>query len=257
LSNERRGAVTGNAGVGSSEVNAEPVDGGLPGLERDRRRLLRFLRKLPHDFANAILPFQIAGDLLRRADGDAATLDQVRRILDDQSVQAQRLVDDLDRTVQVLRGEIDAKRRLCDLETTVARGIAAARGHAPPSIEVQLVSPPAPIEVEADPKLLAAAIEELVANAARFAGTQPIRVELERTADAALVRVRDRGPGIADGRLEAIFEPFVAADTVESGWGIGLSFVRLVAATHGGSIAATPAADGNGLVMTLCLVLPS
>ena len=218
--------------------------------DQDRRRLLRFLRKLPHDFANAILPFQIAGDLLRRADGDAAILDQVRRILDDQSVQAQRLVDDLERTVHVLRGELEAKRRPCDLEAAVTRGVAAARGHAPPSIEIQVESPPAPIELEADPKLLAAAVEELVANAARFAGTKPIRVELERTAEAALVRVLDGGPGIAGDRLGTIFDPFVAADTVESGWGIGLSFVRLVASTHGGSIAASPGAEG-GLVMTL------
>jgi signal transduction histidine kinase len=218
--------------------------------DRDRRRLLRFLRKLPHDFANAILPFQIAGDLLRRAD-DAATLDQVRRILDDQSVQAQRLVDELERTVQVLRGSLDAKRVTCDLEVVVARGVEAVRSHVPPSIEIQVESPPAPIQLDVDPRLLTAAVEELVANAARFAGTQPIRVELDRDEEAALVRVVDRGPGIAIDRLDSVFEPFVASDAVESGWGIGLSYVRLVASTLGGSIAASPGPDGKGLAMTL------
>jgi two-component system CheB/CheR fusion protein len=222
-------------------------------MDRDRRLLLRFLRKLPHDFANAILPFQIAGDLLRRAEGDAATLEQVRRILVDQSVHAQRLVEDLERTVHVLRGEIEAKREPCDLETVVAAGVAAARTHAAPSIEIRAVAPPAAIEVEADAVLLAAAVEELVHNAARFAGAEPIRVELERVAGAALVRVCDSGPGIPRDRIDTIFEPFVAADTVESGWGIGLGFVRLVAAAHGGSIAASPGDGGRGLVMTLSL----
>ena len=68
----------------------------MAALDADRRRLLAFLRKLPHDFANAILPFRIAGDLLRRADGDPVAVEQVARILDEQSDHAQRLIDDLE-----------------------------------------------------------------------------------------------------------------------------------------------------------------
>ena len=102
----------------------------------ERRRLLVFLRKLPHDFANAILPFRIAGDLLRRADGDPAILDQVSRILEDQSLQAQRLIEDLERTLRVLVGEIPTRPRKCDLEQVVAQGVSAARRYAPPSFSV-------------------------------------------------------------------------------------------------------------------------
>jgi two-component system OmpR family sensor kinase len=221
----------------------------------ERRRLLAFLRKLPHDFANAILPFRIAGDLLRRADGDPAILDQVARILEDQSQQAQRLIEDLERTLRVMMGQIPTRPRKCDLEQVVAQGISAARRHAPPSVEIAMIPPRAPIELEADPAQLASAVEELVDNAARFAGSRPIRVELERADGAALVRVRDAGPGIASERLEQIFEPFVAADTVDGGWGIGLGFVRLVAASHRGSVTASPGSEGRGLVMTLSLPL--
>jgi signal transduction histidine kinase len=223
----------------------------VPGDER--RHLLAFLRKLPHDFANAILPFRIAGDLLRRADGDPAMLAQVAQILEDQSLHAQRLIEDLERTSRVLVGAIATRPRRCDLEQVVAQGISAARRQAPPSVEIALVPPRAPIELDADPAQLSAAVEELVDNAARFAGGGPIRVEIESTGDVVLVRVRDGGPGIARERLERIFEPFVAADGVDGGWGIGLGFVRLVAASHGGSIDAGPGDDGVGLVMTLRL----
>jgi signal transduction histidine kinase len=223
--------------------------------DAERRRLVRFLRKLPHDFANAILPFRIAGDLLRRADGDPEIVEQVIRILDDQSSQAQRLIDDLERTRRVLLGEIATRARPCDLEQVVAEGVATARQHAPPSTEIAVVAPREPIEIEADPAQLAAAVEELVDNAARFAGSGPIQVEVERDGDAALVRVRDGGPGITGARLDQIFEPFVAGDSVDSGWGIGLGFVRLVASSHGGSVAASPGSEGRGLVMTLRLPL--
>jgi len=221
----------------------------------ERRALLAFLRKLPHDFANAILPFRIAGDLLRRADGDPAILEQVARILEDQSQQAQRLIDDLDRTVRVLRGAIPTRPSSCDLEQVVAQGISAARRHAPPSVEIAMTPPRAPIAIEADPAQLSAAVEELVDNAARFAGSRPITVELDQADGHASIRVRDGGPGIAHDRIDQIFEPFVAADTVDSGWGIGLGFVRLVAASHGGSITAAPGSDGHGLLMTLRLPL--
>ena len=226
--------------------------GGAP-PDDERRRLVAFLRKLPHDFANAILPFRIAGDLLRRADGDPAILDQVSRILEDQSLQAQRLIEDLERTRRVLIGEIPTRPRKCDLEQVVAQGVSTARRHAPPSVEIAMIPPRAPIELEVDPAQLSAAVEELVDNAARYAGSRPIRVELERAGDEVLVSVSDGGPGIARERLEQVFEPFVAAETVDGGWGIGLGFVRLVAASHGGSISASPGNDGHGLVMTLRL----
>jgi signal transduction histidine kinase len=226
-----------------------------PILDPERRRLLGFLRKLPHDFGNAILPFRIAGDLLRRADGDPAVVDQVARILDDQSAHAQRLIDDIERTSRVLRGELVTRPRRCDLEQVVEQGIDAARRQSSPSIEISMAKPAEPIEIEADGTQLAAAIEELVDNAARFAGSQPIRVEVVRDGDAAIVYVRDQGPGIAADRIDQIFEPFVAADTVDSGWGIGLGFVRLVASNHGGTVAATPGDDGHGLVMTLRIPL--
>ena len=229
--------------------------GTVAGEAAHSARLLGFLRKLPHDFGNAILPFRIAGDLLRRADGDPAVVDQVARILDDQSAHAQRLIDDIERTSRVLRGELVSRPRRCDLEEVVAQGIDAARRQSSPSIEISLTKPAEPIEVQADATQLAAAIEELVDNAARFAGNKPIRVEVVRDADHAVVYVRDQGPGIAPDRIDQIFEPFVAADTVDSGWGIGLGFVRLVASNHRGTVAAAPGDDGDGLVMTLRLPL--
>jgi signal transduction histidine kinase len=224
-----------------------------PAAKPDLRRLLAFLRKLPHDFGNAILPFRIAGDLLRRAEGDSAVIEQVARILDEQSDHAQRLIEDLDRTSKVLRGELVTRARRCDLDQVVAQGVEAARRHVSPAVEINVVKAAPPVELVADPTQIAGAIEELVDNAARFAGHHPIQVETERDGDTVVVRVRDEGSGIAPDRLEQVFDPFVAADSVESGWGIGLCFVRLVATNHGGTISAAPGDHGQGLVMTLRL----
>jgi PAS domain S-box-containing protein len=53
--------------------------------------------------------------------------------------------------------------------------------------------------------------------------------------------VSDRGPGIPDGQLERVFEPFVTFR--EDGLGLGLAISRSIVAAHGGSIYAENNAD--------------
>ena len=55
--------------------------------------------------------------------------------------------------------------------------------------------------------------------------------------------VSDRGPGIPDGQLERVFEPFVTFR--EQGLGLGLAISRSIVAAHGGSIQAENNADGG------------
>ena len=67
---------------------------------------------------------------------------------------------------------------------------------------------------------------------------------------AALLRpisFSDRGPGIAAGDREHVFDRFFRADAARGrpGSGLGLAIVRQVAEGHGGTVAAEPA-DGGG-----------
>lgn len=55
--------------------------------------------------------------------------------------------------------------------------------------------------------------------------------------------VSDRGPGIPDGQLERVFEPFVTFR--EQGLGLGLAISRSIVTAHGGSIRAENNPDGG------------
>jgi signal transduction histidine kinase len=68
---------------------------------------------------------------------------------------------------------------------------------------------------------------------------------LSTTADDAAVElaVSDRGPGIPDGQLERVFEPFVTVR--EHGLGLGLAISRSIVTSHGGSIKAENNVDGG------------
>ena len=64
------------------------------------------------------------------------------------------------------------------------------------------------------------------------------------------LRVRDRGPGIAEDLLESLFEPYVTNKS--RGTGLGLAIVKKIAEEHGGAIGASNCSDG-GAQLTLRL----
>jgi two-component system OmpR family sensor kinase len=114
-------------------------------------------------------------------------------------------------------------------------------------------------EVRAE--LLHRAVENVIRNALKFtpAGTT-VEVNAGRDAagDAFVVRVADRGPGVPEGELEAIFRPFYrrADATAGSGFGLGLAIARRAVETHGGTVRAANR-EGGGLVVELALPFAS
>jgi signal transduction histidine kinase len=96
-----------------------------------------------------------------------------------------------------------------------------------------------PVAVQADAKLLRRLIRNLLENARRYGQGSPVDVMVRREADAAVLDVCDRGPGIPMGQREAIFEPFYrlpGASEASGGVGLGLALVRQIAELHGGSV---------------------
>jgi signal transduction histidine kinase len=83
------------------------------------------------------------------------------------------------------------------------------------------------------------AVINLVENAVRYGEGGLVRLIV--APDSVVIAVEDEGPGIPDGRKEAMIEPFVRGDAARgmegrTGFGLGLSIARAVAATHGGSL---------------------
>jgi two-component system osmolarity sensor histidine kinase EnvZ len=98
------------------------------------------------------------------------------------------------------------------------------------------------------------AVGNLIDNALRYAG-EPVEIELRNSAGAALIEVRDRGPGIPPGEAERLKRPFTRLDAARSGpagAGLGLAIVERVARAHGGGLELAPR-EGGGLVARLAL----
>jgi signal transduction histidine kinase len=119
--------------------------------------------------------------------------------------------------------------------------------------EVRLHSPgvvidvdvPDGIEIDADRERLHQVIVNLLTNAARHSPCdQPITVRARQSDAVTVIEVCDRGPGIASGDEQRIFERFYRADAAraadDGGTGLGLANARWVVELHGGEIWVEP-----------------
>ncbi|MGC3997048.1 MAG: GAF domain-containing sensor histidine kinase [Anaeromyxobacter sp.] len=105
-----------------------------------------------------------------------------------------------------------------------------------------------------DVERLEQALENVLANAAKFGAGKPIEIQVREQPGAAEVQVRDHGAGFAPGDQERIFQRFGRAVSSRhyGGFGLGLWLARRALEAHGGSIAAT-SAPGAGATFTLRL----
>ncbi|MCW5651148.1 MAG: two-component system sensor histidine kinase CreC [Ramlibacter sp.] len=112
--------------------------------------------------------------------------------------------------------------------------------------------------VEGDAFLLHRALSNLVDNAVDFSPAgSTIELALQRHRRTVLVTVRDHGPGIPDYAQEKVFEKFYSLarpDSRKKSTGLGLAFVREIAALHDGRVELGNAPEG-GAIATLSLPL--
>ena len=97
--------------------------------------------------------------------------------------------------------------------------------------------------------LLRQALSNLLDNALAFAPAESvIEIDGRRDGNQIILRIRDHGPGIPDYALERLFERFYSLPRPNNGrksTGLGLAFVREVAALHGGEIKVGNAEGGG------------
>jgi len=120
------------------------------------------------------------------------------------------------------------------------------------SIELELS--PEPIQVEADPVLMARLFRNLICNAERFAQHR-IVVGIASDNQSCRLWIDDDGPGIPESEREGLFEPFARLEESRSkkhgGFGLGLAIAAQIARCHRGTLdIQTSAYGGSRMLLT-------
>ncbi len=217
--------------------------------EADQRKD-EFLATLAHELRNPLAPIRNAVRLLR-PEVPASTQALARQIIERQSAQMARLLEDLLDVSRITRGVIELRLEVLDLRRIVDDVILANRSlleRLHHSIHVHLSGDP--LWVDGDGPRLYQILDNLVQNAAKY--TEPGgRVDISAIAceDRIELKVADTGIGIAPDSLQRVFDLFAQvhiAGRGRSGLGIGLSVVKQLVTLHGGTVQAESGGLGCG-----------
>lgn len=208
-----------------------------------------FVADLAHEFKNPVAAIRAAAEALADGPRDAARLDRLSAIVEDSSRRLDALVSqflDLARAEAGLHAE---ERELVDVGELGRRcidRIAADERFA--SVDFQCVVGQGNVETLAVAAGLQTVIENLLENAASFAGDGG-HVELcVDGGETVTITVRDDGPGIAEQDRPHVFDRFFTRRSSGKGTGLGLAMVRAVVEAHGGRVVAA-GRDGGGTEM--------
>jgi signal transduction histidine kinase len=163
--------------------------------------------------------------------------------------QARELIDDV-----LFLGELETGREVVALGHTQAKPIveeivasfADRANHAETSLEVRADGR---VELPLRPRMLRVVLENLLANAIRYAGPgSTCTVELTNPAEGPVLTVSDDGKGVDAADLPRLFERFYRGDQARTsrGTGLGLAIVKHVVTSAGGDVEAA-SEPGRGL----------
>ncbi len=223
------------------------------------RRKDEFLAMLGHELRNPLGAIRHAVRLRREAADDLKVQAWAEGVIDRQSVQLVRMVDDLLDVARITRGKIELQTDRVNLVEVLERAAAAAA----PQMELRkqefaIDARDEGLWVEGDSARLEQVFGNLLSNAVKY--TQEgghISLTGRREGPQVVVSVKDDGMGIGEDLMPYLFDLFRQAETSldrsQGGLGIGLTVVKSLVELHGGSVSIASAGEGRGSVFTVTL----
>ncbi|RYY74907.1 MAG: hybrid sensor histidine kinase/response regulator [Gammaproteobacteria bacterium] len=233
-------------------------------LERELRDVDRrkdeFLATLAHELRNPLGPIKNSVELWRRLEPTLQPpLESIRNTIARHSNHLAHLVDDLLDVSRISKGKISLRWEKVELKNFINSAVeqsAQAIENRKHTLNINL--PQKNIWVAGDQVRLSQIVVNLLLNAAKF--TEPggnIDLSAEEIDDSVVIRLKDNGIGIADNKINSIFELFEQSghvtDRVQDGLGIGLSLVRALVRLHGGEVHAESNGIGQGSIFEIKL----
>jgi two-component system, OmpR family, sensor histidine kinase KdpD len=218
------------------------------------------LRSVSHDLRSPLTAISAAAEALQSHSLSEEERADMVSVIGGESRRLSRLIENLLELSRLQAGAAQPRRELCSIEELLGEAVGELRGREgafslsiDPDLEL----------VSLDPAQMARAFVNVLENARRHSGGQPVSVRARAVHGAAaarraqardehggsaaagalrgdriVIRVVDRGPGIAPGQREQVFQPFyrAAGGADHGGSGLGLAIARGFTEANGGTL---------------------
>ena len=212
----------------------------LDALQRSKQSQQQLVQDAGHELRTPLTSLRTNVSVLRR-NFDSLTAEQRQQVLADLDSETRELTDLVNELVQLATDQRDDEPVQQVALADIAER-AAARAHRRTGREINVVADDSALQGR--PAALERAVQNLVDNACKFAPTGTIDVAVR----GGVISVRDHGAGLDPADIPQLFDRFYRAIATRSlpGSGLGLSIVKSVAESHGGSVFARNTVDGLG-----------
>ncbi|MCP8464958.1 ATP-binding protein [Pseudomonas sp. ZM23] len=215
------------------------------------------VRAVSHELRTPVARLRFGLEMIESAETDVARRKYMEG-MDGDIQDLDQLVDEMLTYARLEQGSpalTYQRLELAALVTQVVSEIAPLRREITVSIEP---GPLVPFDqgswVEAEPRYLHRALQNLLTNALRYAESR-VRVSFRLSVEQCQVDVEDDGPGVPEVQWPRLFQPFFRADDsrarVTGGHGLGLSIVRRIIHWHGGRAQIAHSESLGGACFTL------
>jgi signal transduction histidine kinase len=209
---------------------------------RDAAQRVSFVNQVSHELKTPLTNIRMYAELLEgELTGGDEKAQRYLEVMRSESGRLSRLIGNILNFSRQQRHKLQLHPEPCrvnDLVGRVAHCFQAALERQSIRMEIDTQTPE---PIMADPDVIEQILCNLISNVEKYAASGGwLRIETRREDDTTVLRVMDRGPGVAPAHRERIFRPFFRisnrlTDGV-SGTGIGLSIARELARLHGGDV---------------------
>jgi two-component system, OmpR family, sensor histidine kinase KdpD len=210
------------------------------------------LHAVSHDLRSPLTAIRAAAEGLQSAaveldETDRAELLETIRL---ETARLERLVANLLDLSRLEAGAALPAPELWSVDELVSRALEALGAEAE-RVSVELEGESAPVRVDA--AQIERVLVNVLENALRLSSpSDPVDLTVTRVDGEILIRISDRGPGLAADDEERIFQPFEHGSGTRQGTGLGLAIARGFAAANGCRLWAEPR-PGSGASFVLAL----
>ena len=223
-------------------------------------RVTDFINNMTHEFKTPLSTIALASEALHRSDvlQSKKKIRRYNKIIGEEYTRMRGQVDKILDMAALEEGDVEFHRESVDLHMLITRiaehvslEVSARGGTLTTDLRAAVRT------VLADAIHMENALRSVLDNAVKYSPACPeIAVSTENVHGTVLVRISDRGIGISREHQHSVFEKYFRVPTGNvhdvKGFGLGLSYVKLVVEAHGGNVA-LESESGKGTIVTLQL----